>query len=1134
MAVFIWRIILFLLIVLITGNQGSEEVLTASYNSLPRYSDNCINGSRCLHVLQNLSDHSVLNITCNVQLSSIIKLTNLTNITITGHNSPTIDCSNNGGLHFTSCSNVTIEGIIWKQHGSSLNGSFLLNFSTIRFRRHSKVIFNEFSPGNPFALYNHSNLTFEDDSTATFNDSGVIYLRNYSSITCNGNSTVVFIGIRSIHSEHYGIDDVYAYGSAIYLKHYSSIIFDQNSNISFSSNTLYRGAIHSEDHSNIIYKGDSKTVFFNNTAVSYGGAIYSHNHSSVTFEENTEVSFIHNEANEGGAIFSKSNCSIIFTEYSRVTIKENIASSGGALRSHTNSIIVFNENTRVTLFQNVANVNGGAMDLFNNTDVAFKGNSNVIFDSNTAKYTGGAFVCYSKVSFIDKATVNFVNNKAYYGGGFSLVHSFNAKFEKAQVTFSNNTANFGAAIWMLVRDTDGKINFFMQGIGKINFYNNKASILGKSILMDTNRYMFNRTYFTEHALGITNYNISQLNDQQDGLREHIITTPYNIALKSIKEKPVICNDLNNINSDCKSFYLLNAVMLGQELSIIGVVYDFLNNSIPVETDFEIYKIDQNTDYSVQFVNQDSSQGFNIKFTGAKITSNYNCSLELTTLRLHSHIPIQLTIQLSPCYLGFQHSNESMKCECYDREDIVQCDEIISNIRRGYWLGIVEGKVTATTCPINFCDFTCCETSNGYHSLSPDREDQCTSHRSGIACGSCEEGYTLSYGADCVSADKCTAGWTILVVTLTILYWIAIVIGAFAMMHYKLPIGYLYALTYYYSLVDVLLGQYLHLYSSLHTTTDILSSVFNLSPQFLGQLCLAKGLSGVDVYFIHYIHPLVILLILIKIVLLARCSQRLSLFIAKGIIHVICLLLLLSYTSILTISLLLIRSLTFYDIDKIYTYLSPDIEYFHGRHLVYCIVAVICVLTVVVGLPLILLLEPFLNRKINFTKIKPLLDQFQGCFKDRYRWFASYYMICRLVQITVVVYSSDFFITQYILIVTSIIVSLIHVVVRPYNNNTLNIFDGIVLHLMTFVATFPVFDSFNSTLIIFVLIILPLVIFFIMGSIMHKEVIRLLFMICKPKNTEHAVKEENDNEGPMQKFDIIVDESMRKNATICDM
>ena len=1240
------------------------------------------------YLLENLTSDHELNITCNVELSSVIEFTNLTNITITGHNNPIIDCNNHGGLLFTSCSNVTIEGIIWGQCGSYIDSdlviptitfektsnvmiknstfqhslgqavaltessgiviidkcifvnnskysghgaviyyssgniyainisiinshfqsnvgassiiylksptdsteyrnffienstfidntnvsfyvvnqnlhlndiyfenkntvnnksqyytlnsfpviiwvSFLLDFSSVTFKGHSRVYFA--SSGSAFVLCNYSKLTFDGNSNVTFDSikfDTIIDSRNHSSVMFKGNSTVTFSNNKVIDSQ-----------GVIYSGLYSSVIFDENSSVSFNSNTLYKGAIQLEDHSNVICKGISKVVFFDNTGALKGGALYLCEYSSVTFKENTEVLFIRNQAYKGGAIYSMSFSYIVFTGYSTVTLKNNTADSAGALSSHYNSIIVFNKNTRVAFVHNVAEHSGGAMDLYINAQVINKGNSLVTFDDNTVSNLDGACVCYSAVSFTDNATVNFLKNKAEIGGAIALSLSCNITFKNAQATFSNNMASYGAAIWMNITDKGSKINFDVPRGSKIAFYNNTALIRGNLILVDI-RNTCNKSCFIEQVLGITN--ILQLNKQQVELKEYITTSPYKIVLQDIKGSPLICNELDDAYYDCKSYYL-NDVMLGQEVSMKVLVYDYLNNSIPVEAAYEIHNVKQNTNYNIQFVNQISFQRLDVMITGNNIVSNYNYSLNITTsytLLQQATISANLIIQLSPCYLGFQHDNESKKCECYDRENIVLCDENVSNIRRGYWLGTVGEKLTASICPINFCDFTCCETSNGYHLLSTDRADQCTPHRSGIACGSCEEGYTLSYDAFCVSVDRCTVGWIILVVIVTIIYWIAIVVGAFAMMYFKLPIGYLYAMTYYYSIADVLLGQYFYIFSIQQrftfTATNIVSSVFKLSPQFLGQLCLVKGLSGIDVYFIQYVHPLVILLILVKIVLLARCSQRLSLFISKGIIHVICFLLLISYTSIVTISLLLIRSLTFYGVDKIYTYLSPDIEYFYGRHLLYFIVAVICVITVVIGLPLILLLEPFLNWKINFTRIKPLLDQFQGCFKDKYRWFASYYLICRLVQITLVVYSSDFFITQYILVITSVVTSLIHVVIRPYSNETLNVFDGIILHLMNVVAVIPVFHSFNSTstfTITFVLIILrlPLLIFFIMGFIINKGAMRRLYvMLCRPKSTEHVVVEENVNERSMQEFDIIVDDSTRINATICDM
>ena len=61
------------------------------------------------------------------------------------------------------------------------------------------------------------------------------------------------------------------------------------------------------------------------------------------------------------------------------------------------------------------------------------------------------------------------------------------------------------------------------------------------------------------------------------------------------------------------------------------------------------------------------------------------------------------------------------------------------------------------------------------------------------------------------------------------------------------------------------------------------------------------------------------------------------------------------------------------------------------------------ISIVIGLPFLLLFdhEPFLNCKINFIRIKPQLDQFQKCYKDKYRCFVGYYVICKLVIIVII-------------------------------------------------------------------------------------------------------------------------------------
>ena len=61
-------------------------------------------------------------------------------------------------------------------------------------------------------------------------------------------------------------------------------------------------------------------------------------------------------------------------------------------------------------------------------------------------------------------------------------------------------------------------------------------------------------------------------------------------------------------------------------------------------------------------------------------------------------------------------------------------------------------------PLNYCNFDNCEATTGTCDLYPLRDNQCRAHRSGAACGNCEEGYTLSFDSiDCISNEECDVG-----------------------------------------------------------------------------------------------------------------------------------------------------------------------------------------------------------------------------------------------------------------------------------------------------------------------------------------------------------------------------------------
>ena len=1088
-----------------------------------------------------------------------------------------INLLNHSSVTFRDNCTVTFFANVGSFDGGSM---YLQDQSNVLFRENSAVTFESniaFNNGGTIYLKSNSNISFRENSIVTFvrnyvndGDGGVLYLHSHAYILFEENSEVLF--------DNNAVCNDGAAAAAICLHNHSYSTFNGHSTVKFHSNKANLngngGVIHLQDHSSISFNENCEVVFTNNSADHYGtgGVIHLQDQCNVSFNDNCKVSFANNAAYHGGAIYSQDDCNISFNGNCGVTFNRNAVtlshvidyfdkrSNGGAIYLQDHCNVAFKDNSTVTFNKNMANYNGGAIYFEGYTNVTFTENSRVIFNSNTAYnggalysnkksivvirgrsavmfynnralLNGGACACLSTdVALTENTTASFINNSATeYGGALFLYDMSNVTFDNALVNFSYNIANFGGAILAEIPAQNTTI-LNTNKVGLLVLNKNRARTYGNSVFLSTNESSLHK-----QLLGTSKSIL-----QQRGLATQFATIPYKVVLH---HPEMFCSKFNN-DKNCTS-YQVNNVMLGQVITISGCVYDYFDNPVTITTHFQVSSAMFYEDHDVNALSTihltcRSVERYEISITGNESFSNSSAitySIMLTSTPLLSHwrpISLSLSIQLSPCHLGFQYSHDSQECECYNENTIVVCSGSISTIKRGYWFGTVNEKLTVAICPIGYCDFSCCETNNGYHQLSQERENQCSSHRTGVACGNCEEGYTLSYSADCVSVDKCTVGWTVLVVTLTLLYWITIVVAIFTMMYYKVPIGYLYAITYYYSMIDV---QHLYSFSSLNTAVVITSSVFKISPEFLGQFCLVKGLSGIDIQFIHYIHPSAICVILIMISLLAKCSRRLSTFISRGIIHVICCLLLLSYTSVASTSLLLFRSLSLHNVDKVFTYLSPDIEYLHGRHLAYFIVAVLCTIIIVIGLPLLLLLEPFLNHKMNFTRIKPLLDQFQGCYKDRYRWFAAYYMICRLVLVMIIIYPSDYFTSLYLCNIANVLMVLVLIVIRPYHKESLNTFDGLILLLMMVVAQLSLFRSINSSIVVvlaFILIILPSLSLFLVALITHKEFIRKLIVThCRVDNSDAATTDDN-NELPMKEFDITIDESMRTNATVCDM
>ena len=1087
------------------NNNGNDSIICCKEGT-------CLCGS-LFKALQQIDNDTMINITSSlVTFHDFIEIGsgNISNITITG-NEVTVACNNSGIFTCLYCSNVIIQGITWDQCGNPDHPIYIYaigfieatNISivacTFQFSTVCKTVVLQLSMLSGHVEVKNCRFLFNyviDSSHCT----------GYGSLSiANSNeepqSQDVYVAIRGTLFDYNGALDydeqyVHPMSSAFYsaLLYTNAFYIIQNLTV---SNSLGLGSYLYNNENDALAMQLTNFTLSNNSnggliivATSYSSqkagafiriisSTFTHNINGtfklviitefsctvelqgLTIVENKGTfrkdDFDINMIDQGTGILMTLLGILIILKLSFCNIHDNVGSKSIVYISVLESILNSKSITSCNFTSNV----GSALYL-SNTAVEFEGN--LLFINNSAE--SGAAMYFDRdaqIKMKSGSVIQFIGNIATLQGGAIFVEMSFGCPQPTAILFTNSLT--------------------------VTFTNNSAGFTGNSIYFDVPEscdIIRDPTNINSIVYIPNKFNYTQL---PGSIGSPITTSPYKVTLCA---KP--CHLFDNISSSC---YIPSRIMLGQSMGINATVCDYYGSvSEPVQLVIECTNC--NNKYRLSSHNIVIQNGlFHIMFLAidaiSDIIDNTNVSLNMSSALSSKYRQLTGTIslELSPCQSGYAFDANIQQCRCYEQsKNIIQCQQDYAEIKHGYWFGIaVFPKRTVSLCPIHYCSYdNNAETTNGYYKLPEELDSQCYSHRTGVACGECKPGYTLAYDSpDCINAHGCYAGMTIVVVVLTILYWIIVVALVFGLMQFKVSLGCTYGLIYYYSIVDILLGNNLFISEGVFQLVTIFSSFAKLIPQFLGKLCFVQGLSGIDQQFIHYFHALSIFLLIGGIVITTRYSFKIASIVSRCIIRVVCLLVLLSYTSLASTSLQLLRPLYFDEVNGANVYSSPSIKYFTGRHIAYGIIALLCGLFIVIGLPLLLLLQPFLQSRINFVKIKPLLDQFQECYKDQYRWFAAYYFACRQVIIALI-YINNFNNAVYILQTICIIIVSIHIWIQPYKNEKLNTLDGVILLFMVLVVNLNLFAfSRSSTIIVVViLMIFPLLLLCFISIIFFKK------------------------------------------------
>lgn len=765
----------------------------------------------------------------------------------------------------------------------------------------------------------------------------------------------------------------------------------------------------------------------------------------------------------------------------------------------TRNFITYNISGNSSRGVSISSVGAGAM---NSKAISITLNGLIVFDGNN-----GTAVYFIDSNFIvlENTSIYFLNNSGTYGGAMSI-NGFASIYVNTNATFRflDNTASVKG----------GAIYFYSIDI--------KSSLLtGSSCFVErtrTRKKFLTYFYFENNtdSFGKTLFISSLLpcNKLCQGTHVYLTYIPPDRLLTDECIGNFTFADYNGIVKDNVATQSAEFDHDDTRTDVVFPVVPGKDFVIPFETRDELGHISQEPLFAILRTN--SSLSLQNIYTANKRflikgLSNDKGHLDIGTLNFRN-LTVGINIKLSECPPGFINRNKTCLCSAdYNNSDyydgIIRCDnkEFQASISSGLWVGYdrgmepTEDSLYTAACPPGYCD------NNGFLSMRLPSVPSisildslvCGSkNRTGILCGQCIENNSVYFHSPdykCGSNSQCSYGaiYYLLssILPLTLLFTFVILFGI------NFSSGVWNGFVFYAQIVGYFTNGVVfssHPERVLHIASVLLYGPFSLvffSDNSLSY-CLFKNanffaIMGMECLSLMFAFILVVILVF---VMKSNYFYKLQFLCCKRPIFKTT-----SLTKALTTFLILCYSQTTQICFKILhvgflegkggsivfpsrVFQMGDQVYFTGLHIPFALGALFGIVTIVTIIPLCLMLYPIFYKvlpqslqEINLVKfflakveiLKPVFDAFQGCYKDKYRFFAGLYFLYRAVFVGIFalvnIHLASLSITQVILMV----LLALHLWVQPYKSSLHNTIDGGLLLLLGIINTLTLTRYFES-------------------------------------------------------------------------
>ena len=785
----------------------------------------------------------------------------------------------------------------------------------------------------------------------------------------------------------------------------------------------------------------------------------------------------HNKATYGSAIylepiFNKSPANTIFPvphfvncnfTNNYITFNTTGSSSSGAGISSigagalNSKAISFNISGLITFSEN----NGTAVYLIDSNFIALEGTS-VIFSNNTGTY-GGALSINGFASIYASRNTSFVflNNKAFVKGGAIYFYStdiisslligascFVEHITDASETiffyFKNNTDSFGRSMYV-------------------------SSLLPCNTLCQSSKVYL--TYIPPERL-LTGECVGNFT-----FADHNGTVQGNVATET--------SEFDRVSEEA-----IKKIVPGKGFTIPFVTRDELGHQ-SMEPLFGILTTNNESLYltnTYTALNRFRMRG----------QPNDTGHLEIGTLYFRN-LTVGIDITMSACPPGFINKNNTCVCSADYHSDhyygILRCDnrEFVASLISSFWVGYIgiESEDTLFTgpCPQGYCNYNqTFQVLPSVPSFSQLDSLICGSNnRTGILCGDCMENNSVYYnspGYICGNNELCSYGplFYILssIIPLTLMFTIIVMLGV------NFSSGVWNGFVFFSQIVGyftVTASSVSYVSSServLHIISVLIYGPFSL--HFFNDdslsFCLFENANffaviGIEIFSLVFALFLVMTLVFVMksnyfYRLQTACCKR-PFFKPTTLTKALTTFLILCYsqTTQICFKILEIGFLTNKGSSIIFPLRVQQMgsqAYFTGVHIPFVIAAIIGLITIVTITPLCLIAYPIFYKVLPqrnrvtatlFRKVemlKPIFDAFQGCFEDKYRFFAGLYFLYRVIFVSVFSLIDVPLASLSIAQVVVMIMLAIHLKFQPYKNKLHNNIDGCLFLLMGIINT----------------------------------------------------------------------------------